>query len=298
MSDEQARRVFRELQALARADYGGNTGALLVVYGVEGFLRRLAVSKYASQMTLKGGMLMAAISARRMTKDADLSTRGVGNEEEQVAAVVREIIATELDLDDGLEFDADSIRTEVMREDDEYQGVRVKLIAKLATARITTTLDFSFGDPHQATVIELPELLGTGTIRLASYPAEMTLAEKVATMMSRRELNTRDRDFADVWVFSRVRAFDAVELRSAITSVAEHRNHEIVPLSVALENMPDRQTSYTSMLDRMAYQRLPPSSWTKLLAEVRAFIDPLFATQPEALDSWDPATQTWTSLGE
>ena len=298
MSDEQARRVFRELQALARADYGGNTGALLVVYGVEGFLRRLAVSKYASQMTLKGGMLMAAISARRMTKDADLSTRGVGNEEEQVAAVVREIIATELDLDDGLEFDADSIRTEVMREDDEYQGVRVKLIAKLATARITTTLDFSFGDPHQATVIELPELLGTGTIRLASYPAEMTLAEKVATMMSRRELNTRDRDFADVWVFSRVRAFDAVELRSAITSVAEHRNHEIVPLSVALENMPDRQTSYTSMLDRMAYQRLPPSSWTTLLAEVRAFIDPLFATQPEALDSWDPATQTWTSLGE
>jgi len=298
VSDEQARRVFRELQALARADYGGNTGALLVVYGVEGFLRRLAVSKYASQMTLKGGMLMAAISARRMTKDADLSTRGVGNEEEQVAAVVREIITTELDLDDGLEFDADSIRTEVMREDDEYQGVRVKLIAKLATARITTTLDFSFGDPHQATVIELPELLGTGTIRLASYPAEMTLAEKVATMMSRRELNTRDRDFADVWVFSRVRAFDAVELRSAITSVAEHRNHEIVPLSVALENMPDRQTSYTSMLDRMAYQRLPPSSWTKLLAEVRAFIDPLFATQPQALDSWDPATQTWTSLSE
>ena len=85
MSDEQARRVFRELQALARADYGGNTGALLVVYGVEGFLRRLAVSKYASQMTLKGGMLMAAISARRMTKDADLSTRGVGSAQERVA---------------------------------------------------------------------------------------------------------------------------------------------------------------------------------------------------------------------
>jgi Nucleotidyl transferase AbiEii toxin, Type IV TA system len=295
VSGEQARRVFRQLQALARADYGGNTGALLVVYGVEGFLRRLAASEYASKMTLKGGMLMAAISARRITKDADLSTRGVGSEEEQVAAAVGEIIATELDGDDGLEFDADSIRTEVMREDAEYQAVRVKLIARLATARMTTTLDFSFGDPHQSTVIELPELLGTGTIRLASYPPEMTLAEKVATMMSRRELNTRDRDFADVWVLSRVRAFDAAELRSAITSVAEHRNHEIVPLSVALENMPDRQTSYTAMLDRMAYQRLPPASWTELLAQVRAFIDPLFTTQPEALDSWDPVTQSWTS---
>jgi hypothetical protein len=243
-------------------------------------------------------MLMAAVSARRMTKDADLSTRGVGSEEERVAAVVGEIIATKLEIDDGLQFDADSIRTEVMREDVEYKGVRVKLIARLATARMTTTLDFSFGDPHQSTVIELPELLGTGTIRLASYPPEMTLAEKVATMMSRRELNTRDRDFADVWVFSRVCAFDAAELRSAITSVAEHRNHEIVPLSVALENMPDRQISYTAMLDRMAYQRLPPASWTELLAGVRAFIDPLLTAQPEALDSWDPATQSWTSPRE
>lgn len=298
MSDEHARRVFRQLQALARADYSGNTGALLVVYGVEGFLRRLAASEYVSKMTLKGGMLMAAISARRMTKDADFSTRGVGSEEERLAAVVGEIIATELDVDDGLQFDADSIRTEVMREDAEYQGVRVKLIARLATARMTTTLDFSFGDPDQSTVIELPELLGTGTIRLASYPPEMTLAEKVATMMSRRELNTRDRDFADVWVLSRVRAFDAEQLRSAITNVAEHRNHEIVPMSVALENMPDRQTSYAAMLARMAYQRLPPASWSRLLAEVRAFIDPLLTAQPEALDSWDPATQSWTSPRE
>jgi hypothetical protein len=273
VSDEHARRVFRELQALARADYGGNTGALLVVSGVEGFLRRLAASEYASKMTLKGGMLMAAISARRMTKDADLSTRGVGHEEEQVAAVVDEIISTEVDVNDGLEFDAESIRTEAMREDAEYQGVHVKLIARLATARITTTLDFSFGDPHESTMIELPELLGMGTIRLASCPPEMTLAEKVARMMSRRELNTRDRDFADVWVLSRVRAFDAAQLRSAITSVAEHRNHEIVPLSEALENMPDRQTSYTAMLARMAYQRLPPGSWTKLVADVRGFID-------------------------
>ncbi len=202
MSDDQAQRVFRELLGLACADYCGTTGALLVVYGVEGFQRRLAASEYASKMTLKGGMLMAAISARRMTKDADLSTRGVANEEERVAAAVSEIIATGPEVDDGLEFDADSIRTELMREDDEYQGVRLKLIARLATARITTTLDFSFGDPHQSTVIELPELLGTGTIRLASYPPEMTLAEKVATMMSRRELNTRDRDFADVLVLS------------------------------------------------------------------------------------------------
>ena len=295
--DQSARRIFREIQALARRDYGANTNALLVVYAVEGFLRRLAASQYTDELTLKGGMLMAAMSARRMTKDADLSTVSVGNDEAVVAAVVAEILATELDVDDGLVFDTDSIRTEVMREDTEHHGVRVKLIARLVTARITTTLDFSFGDSRRSTVIELPELLGPGTIRLACYPPEMSLAEKVATMMSRRELNTRDRDFADTWVLSRVHRFAAGELRSAIVEVAAHRNHDVVTLAVALAHMPDRQQTYTAMLGRMAYQRMPPESWQVLLEEIRAFIDPLIEDTTGRLLEWDPATQAWTRAG-
>jgi Nucleotidyl transferase AbiEii toxin, Type IV TA system len=295
--DESAKRIFREIQALARRDYGANTNALLVVYAVEGFLRRLAASKYTDKLTLKGGMLMAAMSVRRMTKDADLSAVGVGNDRAVVAAVVGEILATELEHDDGLVFDPDSIRTEVMREDTEHHGVRVKLIARLVTARITTTLDFSFGDPHRSKVIELPELLGRGTIRLACYAPEMSLAEKVATMMSRRELNTRDRDFADTWVLSRVHRFAAGELRSAIIQVAEHRNHELVTLAVALADMPDRQQTYAAMLGRMAYQRMPPKSWPLLLEEIRAFIDPLIEDTAGRLIEWDPATQAWTRAG-
>jgi hypothetical protein len=171
VSEQRGREVYRELQSLARTGYGGNTGALLVLYAVEGFLRRLAASPYAANMTLKGGMLMAAASARRMTKDADLATVGVANDEMKIARVVREIIA--VDLDDGLAFDETTIRTESMREGAEYHGVRLKLEVSLSTARITTTLDFSFGDPHRSVVIDLPELLGTGTIRLSSYPPEL-----------------------------------------------------------------------------------------------------------------------------
>lgn len=173
--------------------------------------------------------------------------------------------------------------------------MRVKLVAYLATAKMTTTLDFSFGDPQRSTVIELPELLGDGTIRLASYQPEMTLAEKIATMMSRRELNTRDRDFADVWVLSRAQAVKAHTLREAIIEVASHRKHDIVPLAEALADMPDRQVSYTAMLNRMAYQRVPPASWSALLADVRAFVDPLVADTTASLKAWDPATLHWTS---
>lgn len=295
MSDEHAKRVFRELQALARADYGGNTGALLVVYAIEGFLRRLAVSTYATKLTLKGGMLMAAMSARRMTKDADLSAVGVPNEVSRVAAIVAEIATLQLDRDDGLAFDGRTITTQTMREDAEYRGVRVKLVVHLATARMKITLDFSFGDPQRSTVIELPELLGEGTIRLVSYPPEMTLAEKIATMMSRRELNTRDRDFADVWVLSRVQSIEAPKLRAAIVEVASHRKHDVVPLAQALADMPDRQATYTAMLNRMAYQRALPTSWTELLDDVRAFVDPLVTDTTASLETWDPATLRWTS---
>jgi len=295
MSDEQARRIFRELQALARREYGGTTGAVLVVYAVEGFLRRLAASRYATKVTLKGGMLMAAMAARRMTRDADLSSAGVANDEASVAAVVAEIVGVAQRIDDGLVFDAGSIRTEIVREAADYPGVRVKLLAHLATASITTTLDFSFGDPHRATVIELPELLGRGTIRLVAYPPEMTLAEKIATMMSRRELNTRDRDFADVWTLSRVRSFSSGELREAIAEVAQHRRHAVVPLTQALADMPDRQASYAAMLDRMAYQRTLPTSWTELLADVRDFVDPVVTGTVDHDARWDPDGLRWTA---
>jgi len=293
VSDANAKRIFRELRTLARADYGANTGSLLVVYAVEGFLRRLAASEYAANMTLKGGMLMAAMDGRRMTKDADLSAAGISNNQARLAAVVGEILAEPLAGDDGLAFDADSIRTEAVREDAEYQGVRVRVLAQLATARVTVTLDFSFGDPKRSTAIELPELLGTGTIRLAAYPPEMTVAEKVATMMSRRELNTRDRDFADVWVLSRVRPFSAPELRAAILEVADHRGHAVITLADALADMPDRQRPYTAMINRMGFQHAPPASWNDLLADVRAFIDPLIADTTCRLRRWDRANRRW-----
>lgn len=293
MSSERARDVYRRLQKLAREDYRGATGSLLVVYGVEGFLRRLAVSDYATKMTLKGGMLMSASAARRMTKDADLSTFGVSNDPESLAEVVAEIAAIELAEDDGLVFDTDTIRTSIMREDADYHGVRVKLEAGLATARPTVMLDFSFGDPHQSVIVDLPELLGDGVIRLATYPVELTLAEKTVTMMSRRELNTRDRDFADVWTLSHVLAIRATDLKTAIEEVAYHRGQEIIPLSEALAEMPDRQVPYAAMLSRMSYKRPLPSLWSELLDGVRDFVDPVVTDSDGRLTSWDPRNRVW-----
>jgi hypothetical protein len=290
MTPSDPARVFRELRKLAKEKYGANTDALIVLYAVEGFLRRLAASPYADKLVLKGGMLMAAQGARRVTRDADLSAHGISHDEAHLSATVASIAT--LPADDGLDFDVASIKTEIMREDAAYNGVRVKLDARLATAKAKVALDFSFGDPGTQIITTLPGLLGD-SVKLAAYPIELSLAEKIVTMMSRADTNTRDRDFADVWVLSRQHGLPADELYGHLGAVAEHRDHALVPLSQALAHMPDRQRPYTRMLKRNAYERALPVQWTELLDELKQFVDPLI-TSPTALTSWDPIKLSWS----
>jgi hypothetical protein len=220
-------RVNRQLQRIARERHGRDTQALQVLYAIEGFLRRLSLSGYREQLVLKGAMLLAVLDARRMTRDADLSAHGIPNDERSVAAVVAEIATVTLPESDGIAFATASIATEAMREGATYRGVRVKLPAAIGVARVVVALDFSFGDPGEVEEVRYPEILGGAGIVLRAYPIERTLAEKVATMMERGELNTRDRDFADVWVLSRLRTIDAAALRTTLQAVAEHRRHPV-----------------------------------------------------------------------
>jgi hypothetical protein len=188
-------------------------------------------------MVLKGGMLMAANGIRRMTRDADLSTHGVANDVESVGEVIARICRLTPEPHDGIVLDPAAIKTMVMREGDEYQGVRCKLVAGLGKARIPFALDISFGDPGRSTTISLASIIEQPDVRLEAYPLALNLAEKVVTAMQRREASTRDRDFADLWVCSRRHRFDGAELLGHIRDVAQHRHQAILPLAVALADM-------------------------------------------------------------
>jgi hypothetical protein len=244
-------------------------------------------------MVLKGGMLVAVSQIRKMTKDADLSTHGIAGDEESVRHIVARICALEPEPHDGVTVDMATIRTEAMRAEDEYQGVRCKLIATLGQAQIPFALDFSFGDPNQSTVIELESVIERAPVRLKAYPLALNLAEKIVTAMQRRETNTRARDFADLWVTSRRHCLAAPELRGHIFDVASHRKQPVMPMTAALADMPDRQQSYAAMVERMSYLSPPPARWTDLIDGVIDFTDPLLADEGERLASWDPARLTW-----
>lgn len=295
--DRVATEVFRALQVKARADHGGDTHSLLVLYAVESFLRRLAASEHAKRLVLKGGMLMAANDIRAITRDADLSAEAMAGEQAAVRQLVAEICALEVEPPDGVTIDPATIRTETVRAQDEYQGVRCKLAASLGPARIPFALDFSFGDPHRSTAIRLTSLLPRPPIRLNAYPLALNLAEKIVTAMQRRETNTRDRDFADLWAASRRHRLDAAELREHILAVARHRQQPLTTMAQALAHMPNRQQPYTAMVTRMSYTTPPPTLWSEMIDTVIAFVDPILTDDNGNLSHWDPEQLQWLARG-
>lgn len=196
-----AGRAFLALRKSARRS-GRTTAEYLRLYALEGFLLRLANSPHGSRLVLKGGVLLAAYALRRPTADIDFAAIRMPNDLQSVRGLVAEIAGAVLpaELDDGLAFDLDEVRAETIREEDEYGGVRVRLVAILATARETFHVDVNVGDPiwPAPADISLPRLLEQEPIRLRGYPMEMVLAEKVVTVLQRGQANTRWRDFGDI----------------------------------------------------------------------------------------------------
>jgi hypothetical protein len=123
-----AGRAYLDLQNRARRE-GRGTEEYLTAYVVERWLARLSRSSYASQFVLKGGVLLAAFGQRRPTVDADALAIGIANDAEEVAARVAEIAAIE-DPEDGVEYLAGSVATQVIRDHALYRGVRVVMDAR------------------------------------------------------------------------------------------------------------------------------------------------------------------------
>jgi hypothetical protein len=143
-----AGQAFLALRSKAQSA-GRTTAEYLRLYALEGFLLRLANSSHKDTLVLKGGVLLAAYELRRPTADIDLAAIQTPNEVEFMRELVTDIAATPLPegLDDGLIFDLNDIRAETIREGETYGGVRVRLVAHLATAREPFHVDVNVGDP-------------------------------------------------------------------------------------------------------------------------------------------------------
>ncbi|HEX9693163.1 MAG TPA: nucleotidyl transferase AbiEii/AbiGii toxin family protein [Gemmatimonadales bacterium] len=197
---------------------------LLEHFAIERLLYRLQASRHAGRFILKGAMLFRVWEGRtpRQTRDLDLLGQG---EPDEMATLFTEVAGTHITPDDGVIFDASSVRSEPIRDHTEYRGVRVRMHAHLDSARIPVQVDVGFGDAvtPDATPAAYPGLLDFPTPTIRMYPRETVVAEKFQAIVSLSTANTRVKDYFDLWHLGRHYAFDGTDLHRALRTTFERR---------------------------------------------------------------------------
>ena len=282
---------YLALQRTARST-GRPTDELIQLYALEGFLDRLTKSQYTENFVLKGGVLLAALDARRPTRDIDFAARKLANDTTLMLGVIRQIAA--ISLDDGLSFNAQEATGESIREDDNYSGVRIALRGVLSRAAFQLHVDINVGDPiwPDAEKIRLPRLL-EGELRVRGYSLEMVLAEKIVTAVARGSANTRWRDFVDIHELVRRHEIDGKAVRESMQRVAKHRGVEFAPLRVMLADYaPLAQRRWLAWLKKQRIESRVPAEFSIVLDLVASFADPVMAADCP-LGTWNSVEARW-----
>jgi hypothetical protein len=198
---------------------------LLQHYAIERFLYRLARSSHADKFILKGALMLAVWKApvTRPTMDIDLLGK-TENDIGKIASLTREICRHDVEPD-GMRFDAETVAGERIAEDADYAGVRVRFRAYLGNARVGMQLDIGFGDivVPDASIADFPAILDFPAPRIRCYSRESTIAEKFEAMASLGVLNSRMKDFFDIWALSRQFDFEGEQLGKAIAQTFARR---------------------------------------------------------------------------
>ena len=267
---------------------------LLQYFAMERFLYRLAKSQFADRFILKGALLLTAWRApvARPTMDIDLAGK-TNNELEHIRSLVGEVCETATEPD-GIEFAAGLIEVQRIKEDAEYEGVRVRFNATLAKARIPMQIDIGFGDVivPRPIEIEYPAMLEFPPPVLMAYPRETVVAEKLEALTMLGLLNSRLKDYYDIALLARLYPFDGGLLTEAIRSTFRHRGATIdatpVGLTDAFSTDPARSVQWRAFVRRSRFES--ESGLDEIVAQVRRFASaPLTSNAREdSFDRWRP----------
>ncbi|MBK7782462.1 MAG: nucleotidyl transferase AbiEii/AbiGii toxin family protein [Ardenticatenia bacterium] len=202
---------------------------ILQRYAAERFLYRLGISPHREQFVLKGAMLFALWggSVYRPTRDLDFTGYG-SNEIEDVLRRIRDVCAIDA-LDDGMLFDATTLRAAPIRDEVEYGGHRMVFEARLGKAQVRMQVDIGFGNAIEppASDADYPTLLDAPAPRIRAYPQEAVVAEKLHAMVMLGERNSRYKDFYDLHILARHFPFDGGRLALSIAATFNRRRTAI-----------------------------------------------------------------------
>lgn len=278
---------------------------LLQYFAMERFLYRLSKSRFADKFVLKGALMLAVWKAPLLRPTMDIDLLGTtGNDIGAMAAIVRQICAGHVEPDDGLVFDAATVQGERIAEAAEYEGVRIRFRATLDAARIQMQLDIGFGDVivPAAVPTDYPTILDLPAPHLLGYSRETAVAEKFEAMVKLGELNSRMKDFFDIWLLSSSFDFDGQRLCEAIEKTFKRRgtalpDGEPVALTAEFSGNSQKQAQWAGFIRRMKLRDVP--SLGEIIDRLREFLVPVKAAvlAGERFRSrWVAGGQRWSRL--
>lgn len=300
MTDRQLKNVAasvrQRLMNSAKAS-GRPFQEMLQYFAMERFLYRLSQSPHAERFILKGALLfnLWGASSSRPTRDIDLLGR-LNNSVDTLVPVFRDVCQLAVEPD-GLVFAVENVAGQIIKEDAACSGVRVTFQAFLENACVPMRIDIGFGDTvvPAATFADYPTILDHAPPRLRAYPKETVVAEKFEAMVKLGQLNSRLKDFFDLWLLSRQFEFDGRLLSEAITRTFENRRTAMIAVPIALTaafaNEPIKQTQWKGFVRKSRLQ-IAPAEFPVVVGALGHFLGPLaaaLATGKDFVSSWSPS---------
>lgn len=252
---------------------------MLTRYALERLIYRISISPYRDQFLLKGALLFDLWFdvPHRPTRDVDFLGYGPADIP-HLEGVFRELCA--IDANDGIEFQAKTVKAAEIRKEANYAGVRVTLIGVLAGAKCPVQADIGFGDavvpgPEEVTY---PVLLDDNPApQLRAYPRYTVVAEKLEASVSLGMLNSRMKDYFDLWVLVTYAEFDNAILRKAIQATFERRSTPLpakLPIGLSDEFANDGQKN-KQWLAFLHKNGIAPKPLAEIVTDLRNFLWPL-----------------------
>ena len=271
---------------------------LLQYYCMERFLYRLSKSSYVDKFVLKGALMLVAWKAPLSRPTMDIDFLGLLKNDLEGIGKVIQALCREKVTDDGIVFDPASIKTSRINEDADYQGVRAKIRGRLGNARLALQIDVGFGDTvvPKAAAVDYPTLLPFPAPQLRGYTRESAVAEKFEAMTKLGLLNSRLKDFFDIWLLARRFDFDGATLTKAVRRTFENRATKIDPKPIALTDSfssdAAKQTQWRSFLRRSRLEGAP-AELNEVVDSNARFLLPV----SEGLARGEDFKQTWHAPG-
>jgi len=265
-------------------------------FAMERFLYRLSMSSHANRFVLKGALMFKVwhVDIPRPTLDIDLL--GMREVIEQVDAIVREVCRSRVEPGDGLSFDPVSVKSGPITEEGDFEGVRVSFMGKLVNARIPMQIDVGFGTVSPVQV-DLPPILDFPHARLKGYTRETSIAEKFSAMVKHDILNSRMKDFFDIWVLSRRFDFDGANLARAVSGTFGQRGDAVpakpLALTPAFSGNETKVVQWRAFLRKQRLGQYAPDSLSKVVEDIAVFLGPVAI----ALAAGKPFKMKWPAGG-